>query len=124
MMRIYNITPVPKPRMTRRDKWLKPPRPCVVRYRAFEKECQHRGITVDNGDHITFVLPMPKSWSKKKRAEFYGKPHQQTPDVDNLCKAILDSCYKDDSHIYDLRITKVWGNDGEIQIERMGITLP
>ena len=111
---IYNITPVPAPRMTRSDKWKK--RACVMRYFAFRDEVKLKKITVDNGSHITFTMPMPKSWSKKKRRAHIGSPHQQKPDIDNLTKALLDAIYDDDAHIWDLRITKIWGEYGKIEI--------
>lgn len=37
----YPIVPVPKPRMTQRDKWQK--RPAVMRYRAFCDEVRAKG---------------------------------------------------------------------------------
>lgn len=114
----YPITPVPKPRMTRSDKWNK--RDCVLRYRAFADECRLRGIRVpEQGAHITFVLPMPQSWSKKKRAEMAGKPHQQRPDVDNLHKSLLDALYDDDCTVWDCRISKRWGESGKIIINEI-----
>ena len=32
---LIDIVPVAKPRSTRRDKWLSPPRPCIQKYRKF-----------------------------------------------------------------------------------------
>jgi hypothetical protein len=65
-MKIYDITPLGKPRMTRADKWKT--RPAVMRYRAFCDEVRLRKIHLpESGAHITFVMPMPPSWSKKKR---------------------------------------------------------
>jgi len=115
-MKTYPIVPVPKPRMTRRDQWAK--RPAVLRYRAFCDEVRLRKVQLkEAGCHIFFILPMPSSWSKKKRAEMDGKPHQQTPDKDNLEKALLDALFQDDdSHIWDSRVTKLWGHKGEIRI--------
>lgn len=114
---IYPIIPVPKPRMTQRDRWAK--RPAVLRYRAFCDEVRASGLEVPaSGAHLTFVMPMPKSWSKKKAAEMNGQPHQQRPDVDNLCKAVLDAIFEEDSHIWDIRCTKVWGAEGGIKIEQ------
>ena len=102
--------------MTQSDKWKK--RQLVMKYRAFADEVRLRGVSVpESGSHVTFVLPMPKSWSKKKRVEMDGKPHQQVPDADNLGKAILDSIYKDDCHIWDIRFTKIWGKTGQIIIQ-------
>lgn len=115
----YPITPVPKPRMTRRDKWLNPPRPAVAKYWAFKDEVRLRGVIVPtSGYHVTFILPMPQSWSKKKRGDMDGKPHTQTPDKDNLEKALLDAIYERDEHVWDGRVTKLWGKDGKIIVAR------
>lgn len=112
--KIYNITPVPKPRMTRRDKWDKRPR--VLRYRAFEDLVQLNGITIpEDGCHVVFHLPLPK------RPKFnVGDPHKQKPDVDNLLKALLDSLYKNDSHIWNIQVSKVWSKSGKIEIKEIG----
>lgn len=116
---LYAITPVPKPRMTRRDKWAK--RPAVMRYRAFCDDVRDSGLVLPEcGYHVTFILPMPKSWSKKKRDKMNGAPHQQVPDKDNLEKALLDSLFGNDSHIWDGRVTKRWGLSGAIQVEIAG----
>ncbi len=116
MTKEYLITPVPKPRMTRSDKWKK--RDCVVRYYAFKDEVQANKITLPESDyHVTFILPMPKSWSKKKKQEMNGKPHQQKPDKDNLEKALLDAIFDDDCKIWDGRVTKLWGEVGKIVIK-------
>ena len=112
---IYPIVPMGKPRMTRADKWKK--RPEVMRYRAFCDEVRLRGVVLpESGAHITFVLPMPASWSKKKRQQHNGQPHQAKPDCDNMLKALMDALYEDDAHIWDCRITKVWGEIGQIII--------
>ena len=112
---VYHITPVPKPRMTQRDRWQQ--RPAVMRYRAYCDEVRAAGITLpESGYHVTFYLPMPASWSKKKRLAMAGQPHQQAPDKDNLEKALLDAIFGEDCRIWDGRITKKWGVDGRIEI--------
>ncbi len=78
--------------------------------------CMESGVP-ESGAHITFVLPMPPSWSKKKRDAMDGQPHQQKPDLDNLKKSLLDALFEDDSHIWDARTSKVWGETGMIIIE-------
>lgn len=118
-MQVFNITPVPKPRQTIRDRWQK--RPAVMRYRAFCDDVRAARITLpDAGWHVTFVLPMPKSWSGKKRAQMDGKPHQQRPDRDNLEKALLDALFSEDCGIWDGHTTKVWGETGQIIITTSG----
>ncbi len=113
----YDIIPCPAPRMTRADRWKK--RPCVLRYFDFKEEVSRQKIFVINGDAITFVMPMPKSWSKKKAKRLDGQPHTQVPDIDNLLKALLDSCYTQDKGIYFLSgLSKRWGTTGKIIIRR------
>lgn len=112
----YAITPVPKPRMTRSDKWKK--RDCVLRYRAFCDEVRAAGIVLPEcGARVWFVLPMPKSWSEKKKAAMDGKPHKQAPDLDNIFKALGDALFDDDSHIHGVEMSKEWGREGAIFIE-------
>jgi len=115
-METYSICPMGKPRMTRADRWKK--RPEVMRYRAFCDEVRlHRVSLPESGFHVTFVIPMPQSWSQKKRLQFCGQPHQAKPDMDNLIKALMDAIYEDDAHIWDGRVTKRWGEKGLIIIE-------
>ncbi len=113
---IYKITPVPKPRMTQRDKWDK--RLAVMRYRAFCDECRLKGVKLpEAGAHVIFHLPMPKNWNNKKKRDHAGCPHQQKPDWDNLAKALCDALYADDSCIYDMRVSKFWAYSGAIEIK-------
>ena len=103
--------------MTRADAWNK--RPVVLRYRAFKDDVRARGLTLENGDGIVFVMPMPKSWSAKAKDATDGKPHKQKPDLDNLLKALMDALFEDDAHIWQLsRLEKVWGYTGGIRIYR------
>lgn len=110
------IDPVSKPRQTRSDKWNQ--RPCVVKYRAFADElrikCNIAGVTIGDELQCEFYIPMPKSWSKKKKEAMNGKPHKQKPDCDNLVKAVQDSLLKEDSNIYRISAGKYWGYSGMI----------
>lgn len=113
---LIQIVPVPKPRMTQRDRWAK--RPAVVRYYNF---CDDLRLLfgknrVSDRLSITFFMPMPKSWSNKKRLEMLGSPHQQRPDIDNLIKSFLDALCEDDSYVYYVEAEKRWGLVGEIVV--------
>lgn len=110
---VYAITPVGAPRMTQRDQWKR--RPAVLRYFAFRDRVRELGVTLpEAGAHITFVIPMPPSWSAKKRAAHDGQPHRQKPDLDNCVKALADSVFDEDCQIHDYRVTKRWGTVGMI----------
>lgn len=107
-----------KPRMTRADAWKK--RPCVTKYWAFKHELvlltKNIDIAPDDILGVAFVIQMPKSWSKKKKAEYDGQPHKQKPDLDNLIKSVMDCLFKEDSHIWKFSPSpyKIWGTKGQI----------
>ena len=113
------VTPMGKPRMTQRDKWKK--RPAAERYHAFKDVVREQGgsaIQPKAGKlSWTAYIPIPKSWSKKKKAEMRGAPHQQRPDRDNIDKAILDALFEEDSHIYSGTIEKFWDDGAGARIE-------
>lgn len=114
---IYPITPVPKPRMTRRDKWAK--RPCVMRYRAFKDHVRMRRVELPQPCLVIFWIAMPASWSEADKRGHEGKPHQQTPDLDNLLKALGDAVLTDDRKLWNIRAEKRWARKGAIQVEDM-----
>lgn len=71
---------------------------------------------------LIFNMPIPKSWSKKKRAEMCGRPHLSVPDTDNLIKAVMDgmsACWENDRIVYDIRGLKRYAEDPGILIEIM-----
>lgn len=98
--------------MTRSDKWRK--RPVVLRY--FEYAEKLRLLSPESNWEklsIHFVMPMPSSWSKKKKDIMRNKPHKQKPDLDNLIKAYQDSLLKDDSRVWKYGVMmKTWGDEG------------
>lgn len=110
------VTPVAKPRMTRRDKWAK--RPSVLRYRAYADALRASLPTIEPGAlSLVFILPMPSSWSLRKREEMAGSPHTSRPDIDNLIKGVLDTLFEDDAGVWSVSAVKLWGNAGRVEIE-------
>lgn len=76
---------------------------------------------------IQFFMPIPESWADyKKRAALqrYLVPSTK-PDIDNLCKAILDALnggvgYNDDKQIVELHTYKWYGTPRtEIELEEI-----
>ena len=103
-----NVAPCSKPRMTRADKWKK--RQCVTKFFAFRdaiKQSSIHNIALESFD-IEFHIPMPKSWSKKKKALHNGTPHKQRPDLDNYIKAWCDSVFEEDSVVWRFKASKRW----------------
>lgn len=63
---------------------------------------------------LNFIIPMPGSWSKKKKEKMKWIKHQQIPDTDNLFKAFTDTLFYgvkeiDWIKINDSQIWKLWG---------------
>ena len=107
----YAIRAQPKPRMTMRSTWSKPAR----RYFEYKETLQAIGFQLPPfGYHVICVFKMPEGWSAKKKAGIINAEHEQKPDKDNIEKALLDAIFSDDQHIWDGRISKVWGLNDEI----------
>ena len=127
------ITPNTKPRMTRSDKWKNNPnhtdpkkrqrRPVTQYFRykdELRKKCREIGLERIPASIYTlkFYIKMPDSWSKKKREQLNGKFHQQTPDIDNITKALFDSLEVQDNYI-----AEVSNGYGKYWAEKAGILL-
>ena len=72
---------------------------------------------------ICIVQAVPKSWSKKKRAQAeQGEivPLSRNGDVDNIAKSILDAligfAYEDDCQVVRLTISKEYGADAHAEV--------
>lgn len=111
-----STVPLGKPRMTRRDQWQQ--RPNVAAYRAYCDELRLRLPHYELGQtlSIVFYLPMPRTWSQKKRAAMDLQPHNQKPDIDNLVKGFMDAFKTEDKHVAILHAEKYWAEKGGIMI--------
>ena len=118
---MLDIAPIAKPRMTKSDKWKH--RKIVEDYWKFKDEikkiCLINDFKLSDKYRIRFVLPMPQTWASKKKALCYGAPHKQRPDLDNLIKAINDCLHDEDSGVYYIEASKIWGTSGYIYIENL-----
>jgi Holliday junction resolvase RusA-like endonuclease len=69
---------------------------------------------------LHFTLPIPASASKKVKEALLNAPHTKKPDIDNLCKSVLDGManivFKNDGQIASLHATKKYGNVGFINV--------
>lgn len=111
------VNPLGKPRMTQRDRWKQ--RPAVIRYHQYCDDLREKlpGYELPARLTLTFYLPMPPSWSKKKRRDSIGKPHDQKPDIDNLSKAFMDAFKSEDKHVSVLHAEKYWAQVGGIGLQ-------
>jgi Holliday junction resolvase RusA-like endonuclease len=115
LMTFYAIVPMAAPRMTVRDKWKK--RPVVLAYWAFRDELRLRKVEIPIPCQIIFQMPMPQSWSNRKRKAMHWAPHTVRPDCDNLIKAVLDAILAQDGHVWSIWAEKRWSMNPGIRIE-------
>lgn len=115
--KVFDVIPMGAPRMTQRDRWGgKRQRPCVSKYFSYRDQVRWQvkdWIFPEHGCHVVFHLPLPKK-PRKSKGQVVGYPHKQTPDIDNLLKALLDALFLEDSGVFDIRGTKLWGEAGKI----------
>lgn len=105
--------PVPKPRMTRSDKWKK--RPCVLRYRAFADLARASGGDLPDPNTIMEVRCV--AYFKPTRKSLDGQRHRQKPDSSNLLKAVEDALFREDSALADVVARKRWGLPERVEVE-------
>lgn len=88
--------------------------------KPFEKDAQLRA-------EIKAFFPIPKSTSKKKRAEMLDGQIRPTkkPDADNIAKSILDAlngvAYYDDAQICELFVFKYYGDNPCVELSIMEV---
>jgi Holliday junction resolvase RusA-like endonuclease len=122
---ILNITPQTNVRATQGDRvFFRIPRDKLLpgglkrlkrleRYNDYKLSllalAKEKGFVISpQGCSFRFYIPMPKTWSKKKRALMHGKLHMQKPDIDNLMKAVFDSMMSEDKGIAHFEAVKFW----------------
>jgi len=115
----FPVDPIGKPRMTQSDKWKK--RKVTDRYWEMKDHLNiiatAQGFVMPESDYrIVAYIPMPDGWTKEDKEKMDNTKHQMKPDKDNIEKAILDSLCKDDSYVWDGRITKLWAYKERIDI--------
>ena len=96
---IIRIDPKSKPRMTYKTCKFKKFKP----YWDYVDRLGELAIRLaESGQRVVFVMPLRKSYSKKKKNTLRGQPHQIVPDTDNMLKALWDAVLKQDCRLYRL----------------------
>lgn len=114
---IVKIAPMGAVRMNRSVAWK--PTEAALRYRVYKEKLKAAVGAQPVPDEVNWVayLPMPESWSKKKKAARTGKPHRQRYDRDNIDKGICDALFPEDCAIWSGSQRKFWCQQGEERIE-------
>ena len=69
---------------------------------------------------LEFHMPIPKSWTRKKRLNALGKPHSSRSDIDNLMKFVGDALngilWEDDALIFEIVARKFYAEEAKTRI--------
>lgn len=126
---LFDVIPFGAVRMTQSDRWKTNPnhldpkkrqRKAVTQYFAYKNliTLQANLMKFELGQcfDAVFLIPMPDSWSTKKKERMNGMPCEVKPDIDNLCKAFFDALRKNDSDIWYQKTEKRWAFKGSILV--------
>lgn len=126
---LFDIIPMGAPRMTQSDRWKTNPnhidprkrqRTCVTNYFHFKTilllQAKEMGFTLGKTLDALYLIPMPNSWSEKKKQRMNGLPCEVKPDTDNITKGIKDTFCKNDSNVWYEKAEKRWAYKGSIII--------
>lgn len=124
---IFDIVPMGAVRMTKSDTWKLDPnhpdpykrqRPAVTKYFAFKTllttQASEMGYTLGRWIDAVYLVPMPNSWSKKKKEQMNRLPCETKPDTDNITKAVKDTLKKNDAEVWWEKAEKRWAYNGSI----------
>jgi len=113
---VFDIIPMGAVRQTHADKWKN--RPEVVRYRNFKTTLQVQAKQMQficaETISVIFCVPMPISWSEKKRNELNKMPCKTRPDIDNYVKGFMDALLIEDGFVWQINAQKRYAFQGSI----------
>lgn len=126
---LFDIIPTSAPRMSQSDKWKTNPnhqdpkkrqREVVTKYFAFKDnlrwQAKQMNYEFKNYLDIVFIVPIPNSFSEKKKERLNGTPVKTKPDIDNYVKAFMDSLKSEDGDVWFIKAIKVYGFKGSILV--------
>ena len=125
---IGKIQPKQRPRFMRRGSFIQTytPLPTINYQKLVAKSYTDKYGAMKLQDAVSVTITaffnVPKSYSKKKKAELIGKPNTlHNGDIDNVAKSILDGlngvAWDDDTIVYDLHISKFYSTDDVERVE-------
>lgn len=118
-MKIYEITPIGKPRMTQRDRWHK--RPATAAYWAYKEHVRLLGIRLpESGYHVTFVIPMPMSGARKSARNTLARPINRSQ-TKTISKRHYSMPSLMTAVVSGVAGKKIWGELGRIIIKETGV---
>lgn len=126
---LFDVIPMGAVRMSQSDRWKTNPnhtdpkkrqREVVTKYFAYKDTLrwQAKQMKYEFKNHldVVFIVPIPDSFSEKKKQRLNGTPVKTKPDIDNYVKAFMDALKTEDGDVWYNKAIKVYGFKGSILV--------
>lgn len=126
---LFDVIPMGAVRMTQSDKWKTNPnhidpnkrqREVVTKYFDFKDKIREQAksmkFKLSGVLEIVFLVPMPFTWSEKKKVRHNKKPVETRPDIDNYVKAFMDALESEDGFVWKTIAEKRYAFKGSILV--------
>jgi Holliday junction resolvase RusA-like endonuclease len=126
---LFDVIPFGAVRMTQSDKWKTNPnhldprkrqREAVTKYFHFKdqirQQAQEMKFNLSEILEIVFLVPMPFTWSEKKKVRSNKTPVKTRPDIDNYVKGFMDALENEDGFVWKIVAEKRYAFKGSILV--------
>ncbi len=126
---IFDVIPMGAVRMSQSDKWKTNPkhtdpnkrqRQVVTEYFDFKTkikaQAEEMKFLLPEVLDIVFLIPMPFTWSEKKKVKHNKTKVMKRPDLDNLVKAFMDALSVEDGYVWKITAEKRYSFNGSILV--------
>ena len=126
---LFNVIPIGAVRMTQSDKWKtnanhvdpkKRQRESVRQYFEFKTairtQAEQMNYVLSEVLDIVFLVPMPFTWSEKKKVKYNKTKVNKRPDLDNYIKAFIDALSIEDGFVWKIQAEKRYAFNGSILV--------
>ena len=126
---LFDVVPMGAVRMSQSDRWKTNPnhldsnkrqRKAVTEYFNFKDAIRNQAkamqFELKTQIECVFMIPMPNSWSGKKKEKMNALPCKVKPDIDNIVKGLMDALKDSDSDVWSIKAEKRWAFKGSIII--------
>jgi Holliday junction resolvase RusA-like endonuclease len=126
---LFDVVPMGAVRMTQSDRWKLNPdhvdpkkrqRTAVTEYFAFKNkikaQAEEMNFELPQVLRIVFLIPMPFTWSEKKKVNNNKTKVLKRPDIDNLVKSFMDALSVEDGYVWKVEAEKRYSFNGSILV--------
>ena len=126
---IFDVIPMGAVRMSQSDRWKTNPnhtdpnkrqRQAVTEYFDFKNkikaQAEQMNFQLPEILDIVFLIPMPFTWSEKKKVKHNKTKVMKRPDLDNLVKAFMDALSVEDGYVWKITAEKRYSFNGSILV--------